>query len=60
MWGSITVLGVKEWIVGAWRLNGEHIECGTCDSAGIQGVCQVVFVDQRTATGIDQEKILLR
>mgnify|MGYP007106008817 FL=1 len=41
-------------IVGGGRFGGEHVESGGVDAARVKGFGKSVFVDERSAAGVDE------
>src|ERR1051325_3582467 len=50
------VLGTEQGIVGRRRFGGEHIESRSGEIPGIERVGEVLFDDERAATGVDEER----
>ena len=55
MRSDVAVTGREQWIVGTGRLLREYVYAGGIDGAVVKCVGKVLFVDERAASGIDED-----
>ena len=52
---DVAVTGREQWIVGTGRLLREYVYAGGIDGAVVKCIGKVLFVDERAASGIDED-----
>lgn len=57
MRGDVAVSGGEQRVVGTGRFLRKHIQSGGKDGSVVQCIGKVLFVDQRTASGVDEDGV---
>ena len=55
--GDVAVSGGEQRVVGTGRFLRKHIQSGGKDGAVVQCIGKVLLVDQRTASGVDEDGV---